>query len=206
MTKKPSELAPPKPKVEEDAEGGDDKSRWNKTYYEKHKEEILERRRQRYLEDPEYKQKLLRQSKEQQKRYRQERNARLKEQGIRSETPKLYRVQLPDGCEVETEMYSTSQLAMFLERKPLTIRIWEKLGLLPPSMYRSLQNRRLYTSFQVSEIVRYYKGVEYRFGKQRAMHKLSTTPFFRKIHLLWKNYPLGVKEHRGAEYAEDTED
>lgn len=205
MIKEPAEFHAPKPKIEEESEEKN-KSKWNKNYYEKHKQEILERRRQRYLEDPEFKEKLLRQSREQQKRARQERNARLKEQGLKEDNPKTYRVQLPDGSEIETEMYTTSQVAMFLERKASTIRLWEHIGLLPPSMYRSLQNRRLYTSFQVYEMVRFYKAAMYRHGKQRVLNKLTTTLFFWKVKQLWKNYPLGVKEYKGSSYVEIPED
>lgn len=184
----------PLPKEEEEKIDPEKRKKHNATYYQKNKEKIKAARNQRYLEDPDYKYRILATSKAAQKRRAIERRAMLKEQYLRAETPSVYRVLLPDGREIQTEMLTTSQLAMRIQRQAQCVRVWEKMGLLPKAMYRSLQNARLYTLFQVEMICRYYDLQVLRYGKQKVMNRISTTDFFDRVHNLWKWFPYGVEE------------
>jgi hypothetical protein len=103
-------------------------------------------------------------------------------------------------------MYTTGQLAMRIERTYPTIATWEKHGRIPKAMYRSLQNRRLYTAFQVQYIEHFYKRVKHNYGNQIARFNIGRTYFFHKIKQLWINFPYGVEELKGPRYVEDTED
>jgi DNA-binding transcriptional MerR regulator len=198
-------LGEPIPKEEEE-ERKKNRSKHNSTYYEKNKTAIIEARKKRYLEDPEYREEVLRRAREAKKKQSQEKRARLKEQNLRYETPTLFKVCLPDGREIETEMYTTGQLAMRLDRKAQTIFMWEKTGALPKAMYRDLRGWRLYTAFQVREMAKYYASVEHSYGQQVARFKLSRTKFFKKTFQLWANYPYGVEELEGPGYVKITED
>jgi hypothetical protein len=192
---KDTEDTRPIPKEEEDRKVDPEKKRkHNSTYYQKNKERIKALRNQRYLEDPDYKIALLERARIAQKRRTIERRARLKEQYIMAETPSVYRVLLPDGREIQTEMLTTSQLAIRIQRQPQCVRAWEKMGLLPKAMYRSLQNARLYTFFQVTMICRYYELAILRYGRQKVMNRVSTTGFFERVQNLWKWFPFGVEE------------
>lgn len=166
----------------------------NDSYYQRHKEEIKAARNKRYMEDPEFKERLLRTTREANKRRAQERREMKKGQSFAAETPTTFRVQLPDGKEIVTEMFTTTQLAMFLERSPRAIRLWEEKGNFPKALYRALNNNRLYTTFQVSEIVRHYKIAMSQFGKRYVTNRISGTNFFKRVQALWAKYPYGVEE------------
>jgi hypothetical protein len=62
---------------------------------------------------------------------------------------------------VETEFYTLGNLAQALGRQPVTIRKWEREGIIPKSTYQSpgrdddpRGRRRLYTREQIEGIVR----------------------------------------------------
>lgn len=167
-----------------------------KSYY-KNKEAILERRRKRYQEDPEFRAKALAASAEINKKRALDRRLKLKDERFVAETPKSFRIDLPDGKYIVQEMFTTTQLAMQLERKASSIIQWEKMGLLPEPLYKGLNNFRLYTQFQVSEIVRIYKELCLKFGKRRMMNRIGSTNFFQLIKELWEKYPLGVDTSKG---------
>lgn len=72
------------------------------------------------------------------------------------EKPRLYMV---NG--VETEFFTTGQMARALGREPVTIRKWERTGLIPMATFQlegkdgdSRGRRRLYTRAQVEGIVK----------------------------------------------------
>lgn len=162
-----------------------------RSYY-KNKEAILERRKQRYHEDPEFRARVLEQSRRINEKRARDRTAKLKDERFIAETPRQFRIDLPDGKYVIQDMFTTSQLAIQLNRKAGCVIAWEKMGLLPETLYRGLNKFRLYTDFQVREIVRIYKELETKFGRRRMANRIGSTPFFQLIKELWENYPLGV--------------
>jgi len=52
------------------------------------------------------------------------------------------------------KMFTIGEVAKELGRSHLTVRKWERDGVLPPAEYRSESNRRLYTEAQVEAIKR----------------------------------------------------
>jgi hypothetical protein len=177
----------------------------NASYYQRHKDEIKAARNKKYLEDPEFKERLLRKTREANARRAKERREMNKSSYASEESPSTFRVQLPDGMEIITEMVTIGQLSMFLEKQQQTIRMWEKKGYFPKAMYRNLKNNRLYTLFQVEAIVRFYRIAVSQFGKKLVENKLVSTNFFKRVHTLWIKYPYGVKEYEVVN-GQDDED
>jgi hypothetical protein len=58
--------------------------------------------------------------------------------------PKTFNIQ-----GVPSEFFEVGALASALNRKVVTLRLWERNGTIPKSMYRSPQNNRLYTRAQI---------------------------------------------------------
>lgn len=50
---------------------------------------------------------------------------------------------------IPTEFFEVGSLAKALNRQVVTVRLWERNGTIPKSMYRSPQNNRLYTRAQI---------------------------------------------------------
>jgi len=162
-----------------------------RSYY-KNKEAILARRKKRYDEDPEFRAKALAASAEINKKRSLERRLKIKDERFVAETPKQFRIDLPDGKYIVQEMFTTTQLAMQLERKASSIITWEKMGLLPQPLYKGLNNFRLYTQFQVTEIVRIYSELCTKHGRRRMTNRVGSTDFFERVKELWEKFPLGV--------------
>jgi DNA-binding transcriptional MerR regulator len=184
----------PTPKEEESKRDPEKRKKHNRDYYQRNKEKIKEALNKRYMEDPAYKEEIRRRTKEANKKRAMERKARLKVQHLVRESPSMYKVVLPDGREIQTEMYTTSQLAVQLERLSSVIRKWEMKGYIPKALYRNLQNMRLYTAFQVERILYFYKFEARAHGMTKMKTNLKSTDFFRRVQALWRWFPYGVEE------------
>ena len=64
---------------------------------------------------------------------------------------KSRKVRLPSG--VVVEVYTISALANALERSTLTIRRWEKLGIIPDTFFTDNRGFRMYSQEQIDIIV-----------------------------------------------------
>jgi len=95
---------------------------------------------------------------------------------------------------VRQEFYTVGQLAKLLNRKPVTIRMWESRGWIPPAIYRTAipeksqlpgkasKGRRLYTRAQVELIV---QAVEQFIGDQPRLSSAKWAEFKRYIKQHW---------------------
>jgi DNA-binding transcriptional MerR regulator len=165
-------------------------------YYAENKEIISARRRQRYAEDPEYRERCKAQSREAKKRLAERRRKeRAKNKDKDSGKPTWYKI-LYDGREIPVKMFSTGQLAKKLGRKAQTMRIWERKGIIPESMYRTASQDRLYTAFQVRLIVTAYRRGVRRFGAEKMRTRISSTNFIELVQKIWDRYPLGIDEDK----------
>lgn len=106
-------------------------------YYAENREKILGNRRERYQNDPEYKEKVLRSSREYRKNQRRE--PRVKTKRLRRPVTGTS----ADGTEVQ--LCSAGALAILLQRSVQAINDWQKKGLLPETPYRDTRGLRYFT-------------------------------------------------------------
>lgn len=163
---------------------------YNREYYQKHKEEIKARRKEKYKTDPVYREILKRRS--------IERKRQMKRPPKRKrESFKFFTIDV-GGKEVTVKMYTITQLAKAMGRQVKTIRVWEKRGIFPAALYRSsggASGIRLYTEFQIKMIIRIFRKTlieEGEKGPEMMAHRIGQTKFPERIKKLWLDYPLGI--------------
>lgn len=172
-----------------------DESSYNASYYQQHKEKILAARAQRYRTDPEYREKTMHAAIERKKRLRAEAIPKpRKKLGLESVT---HLIQIGDQ-DVEVEMFTSGQLARFMDRTIQTIRLWEKNGILPKALYRTSSGSRLYTALQVQELVKALASAKRGDGVSLVRERISSTSFPARAEEIWKKYPNGVSSAEGV--------
>lgn len=113
-------------------------------YYEENKDEILRKRKERYWNDPEYRDKVLQSSRDH--RRNQRRDPRVKTRRFQ----KPITGESADGTEVQ--LHSVGALAILLQRSVQAINHWQKKGLLPDTPYRDSRGFRFYTAAMMQAI------------------------------------------------------
>jgi len=95
---------------------------------------------------------------------------------------------------VRIEFYTVGQLAKLLGRRPVTVRMWESRGRIPPATYRSpmpkgeqlpgkkTQGRRLYTRAQVELII---QAVDKFIGNDPRQRSAKWNEFKKYIKQHW---------------------
>jgi len=161
-------------------------------WYAENKEELSARRRQKYQEDPEYREKVRAQAREAKKRFL-EKKRKEREKNKDKEQPVWFKVQYGKK-EVAVRMFTAGQLSKRLGRKTQTIRLWERKGVIPEAMYRNGARDRLYTELQVREIVEIYSQCVRKYGARKMRTRINSTEFSELVHQLWDDYPLGFDE------------
>lgn len=114
-----------------------EKKEYNQLYYEAKKEEINQRRRQRYHQELSYRQKAQDVARE---RYRQYGKSQNKNAGYTLKNVhgvKLFTIQYVENITGKTQEF---------------IRDWEKRGLIPKSTYTDVRGWRLYTEKQIESL------------------------------------------------------
>jgi len=179
-----------------DTEGGGNKAaEYNRTYYTKNQERLKEYRRNRYRDDPEYREQCIQRA--------LERKQRLAEQRYREGGPKPRRNFLEPGyflislgdTEVKVKMFTIGVLAKRFGRGVKTLRMWERRGTIPSAMYRDSGGRsgnRLYTEFQVEKLVAIFKEAIEVNGRRMVKNRINKTVFPELARKLWEDYPLGI--------------
>lgn len=114
---------------------------YNKKYWRKNKTAILAKRKERYRTDPEYRAKILKQSRE-----RSKRNSGYKLKVGRAKMPKIY-----SFGDTETVMFSIYFLAQKVGRSIQACRKWEKNETLPPTPFKK-NGVRLYTAEMIEAV------------------------------------------------------
>ncbi len=180
-----------------------DKSKENASYYQRHKDRIVEQRRQRYKEDPDYRERLKAQARE--------RSARLRAAGVKvkrkpkprkdpeqSRAARAEAVHTRDmkivvgGRELVVTMHTLGFLADRLGRSIQGLRLWEQNGILPEALYRDKSGRRLFTSFQLDRIVSIYREL---FPGDKPKSHAPLAEFQVRLAQLWREMPQGVPVH-----------
>jgi hypothetical protein len=128
----------------------DDESKWTyKDWYERNKQKLAERRKDKYHKDKKYRAKVLEQNREYRAKKAEERNSKPKP---KVRIPKHRKpVEMPvkvNGHVVNLQMVHIGAFARAIGRSVPTIHQWERVGLLPRTPYllksRNKQER-LYT-------------------------------------------------------------
>lgn len=125
----------------------DDRSEYYKRYYEDKKGDINARRKQRYDEDPDYRDRVLAAS----QKYREAQ--RVDNPRPRIKIPKYAQPLVkttPDGGEVR--LFSVGACARALKRSVQSISHWESKGVLPSTPYRDGRGHRYYTYEMITAI------------------------------------------------------
>lgn len=171
---------------------------YNREYYERHKEELKERRNKRYKEDSRYRKRQLASSA---KRYKKKAKMRKKlvskgiiparkKRAAGPRKPKMFRIQVGKK-DVVVEMYGIGQMAVMLNRDTATLRGWEKRGILPEPLYRDESGARLYTKFQMDKIRAVYKYVK-RTSTAYTFRRIGTSALPKLLKEVWEKWPLGI--------------
>lgn len=100
--------------------------------------------------------------------------------------PRVYRV----GGELQ-EFFSIGHLSMALNRQPVTIRKWERLGIIPAPTFvirgkTERGNRRLYTRAQVEGMIRIAQEEGILHHEGEGIH-ISATKFSERVVQLFKS-------------------
>lgn len=147
-------------------------------YYAKNKEKVNAERRRKYKENPEYRDRVLKASRDYRKRQRDD-----------EDRVRLPRYQTPvvkdtgDGGAVQ--LFSVGAFASYLGRSVQAINHWEKSEILPPTPYRDGRGFRYYTR-DMMEVVRQAVGTKRRLF---PVDENMRTDILR----LWKDLGVPVK-------------
>lgn len=157
-----------------------------KEWYDKNKEEISRRRRERYKNDKKYRSKILRKNREYRERNSNKKRNRRKDD-TNTKEPVVMDVTLA-GVTYRKKMVYVGDLANAVNRSVATIHKWERSGLLPVTPFRTESyddhgSFRLYTEDMVDAV----KKVVDKRG-DRVYY--TDTSFRMEVESKWRN--LGV--------------
>ena len=141
---------PKKPKTMVESTDDRDRRQYQHEYYQANRDSLSEQRKQRYREDPAYRDEILVQVRAYRKKKRQERE-RLREAGLLP-PPKVGGPRAPlrvTSNGVSTIAYTVGRVAIEIQRSKHTINYWTRIGLLPKTPFRSARGDRLYTEGMV---------------------------------------------------------
>jgi len=175
---------------DEDTTEESKRSSYNSDYYQRNKERLSALRKEKYLSDPEYKGKCMAAALRRKASLAEKRRSEGKK-GLRLSSPTVFNVEI-GGVSIPVKMFSTGQLARVIGRKAQALRLWEKNGMLPGSLYRKGNGERLYTEFQVNAIAEAFESTRRKYGKM-AYTRISQTDFPALLKQIWVDYPLGIE-------------
>lgn len=130
---------------------------YNRRYYKRHKDRINERRKQRYHNDPEYRERI----KENMRKHRARKKMRDRKLGRRKgmAAPKHIKVNMPSGDSVTVKMWYVGASAEHIGVQPDTVRRWIYDRVIPDVHYRTDAGYRLFTDDQVRIMKEIYSEV-----------------------------------------------
>lgn len=163
---------------------------YNKKYYENNRDKLLEKKRKRYREDEEYRNKVNSRAVDRQR----SRRVTVTRRKRSAKDPKVFQVSI-DGALVDLKMYTLRQLAVALGKSIKTLRAWEDRGILPKALYRDTcgsSGNRLYPEFQFTLILEAYAKALQDDGRKRIDTRVGSTSLPRRLKEIWDKYPKGV--------------
>lgn len=149
-----------------------------KSWYEKSGSALNERRRRKYSSDPSYKERVREVNKKARlkkaKRIAVEKASEKKARKLPVSTPPFRVIEV--GSKQNTESLVTiGALAKALGVSVITIRFWERKGLIPKTPFRTKKGDRLYSPKQI-EGIREILEIEGKIGKRRKKRTLGPVP------------------------------
>jgi hypothetical protein len=150
-------------------EEGGNRAEYNRKYYQKKKADILARKRDRYNNDPEYREKMKKAAREQ----------RRKRRGDTPKTPPVIEV-----GDIRERAHPVSTLAERINKSVSTINHWQRVKILPMTPFYSGGGHRLYTDSMIT-VIEQALSLFPRPGR-------GDDSFFQAVRNGWDN--LGVPE------------
>lgn len=149
-------------------------------YYEENKDEIAQKRKERYENDPQYREKVLKASRDYRARQRQ---GRRRVRMPRFQKPKIR--ETGDGGKIR--LYSVGAFAASISRSVQAINHWEKIGILPRTPYRDGRGFRHYTT-------RMMESVQDQVGTKRRLFPVDPD-MYDNICAAWEagGVPVGLE-------------
>ena len=132
-----------------------DRSEYMRAYYLENKEKIVERKRNKCLNDPGYKEELKRRRSEYARRKRQERNQMIKDGIIEKPQRKSWYVVVIK--KVEFKAYTKKVLAKRIGRSSVGVTMWINDGFIPKTPLRIGPRIRVYTDDMIDVVKKVFK-------------------------------------------------
>lgn len=155
-------------------EMGNEPTTYFQEWYRDNGDLLNKSRRERYRDDPDYREKVLEQNREARRRRRKQTLKERREQRAASTTKpsqawKSVNVELKgeNGDKVVTKMFTIGAVARALDCSVQALRLWEKKGIIPETEYRYSKGDRLYTKEQI-EMYREILLKQGRIGQNRT--------------------------------------
>lgn len=129
-------------------------SKWTYSdWYEKNKEALSQRRKKRYHNDKEYRDKVLGQNKDYRTKKSAEKPVKARVRVPKHRKPVVVSVEI-NGATQEVEMFHVGAFARAIGKSVITVHQWERTGLLPrtPFLLGAGKQERLYTAEMVGVV------------------------------------------------------
>jgi len=170
----------------------DEASEWTyRAWYEKNKEALSQRRKERYHKDKEYREKVLEQNKDYRAKKAKERpqQPKTKVRTPKHRKPVPMRVKI-GGKTQEVNMVHVGAFARAIGRSVPTIHQWERVGLLPKTPFLLIgkdKQERLYTAEMIGV-------VREALSTRGATVSASDSAFRTEIEDGWRDLGISIQE------------
>jgi hypothetical protein len=177
-----------------------DQQRYQKQYYQNNRPYLLQYRKEKYANDPEYRNAVKRRAMRWYNERKQEQAAIIR---LKPGQPRMLGIYDDATGVVRTvRVYLINEVAAALGRTTKTLCLWEAKGILPKPTYHTAAKWRLYTEDQAKAIIECFRLARLQ-SAVKANPRLIV--FQRLIHFRWKQMPKGLShESPGAEAAESA--
>ena len=162
----------------------DIESSYFQDWYKVHGEKLNESRKDRYQNDPEYREKVLAQNRKARRKKREEsKSERLAQRAAQKVKPSKawksvnWEIEDEDGTKRVVKMFTISAVARSLDCSVQALRMWERKGIIESTPYRYSKGDRLYTVEQI-EAMRKHLTKEGRVGPNKT--KIKSQPYVEK--------------------------
>lgn len=171
-----------------------------KKWYEKNKEDLAERRRKKYAEDEEYRNKALQRSRQYYWLSRRRADSLTRKQiDVEAAIAELGRDDCIEdivtdendvryGLPIRIPVYGIGVVAKYFDRTVQTVRLWFLRKYLPEPTYRDTMSNRIFTEDEFRILL------EYRHWLELSSKSFAQNPFFLKVNEEWARLgPEGIE-------------
>lgn len=122
---------------------------YQQTYYELNKDELSEKKKNRYKNDPEYRESIRKSTKKHRLKAREERERLIAEGKIHKRKPVENKPIYVFCNGEEKRAYRAKKLAENIGKSIHTLNFWSRSGIFPDTPYRTKRGDRLYTGAMI---------------------------------------------------------